>query len=72
MFYFSLLELQHLHTLHWFALGIQRLSDPFSSVSRYPGRLWKLFTNQYGGPPNWVALQEGNKVSEATTIELAN
>jgi hypothetical protein len=67
-FYFPPLETQELHHLHGIAMGIPSLSNSIFKCEPVPGL---LFTNQHGGPPDWVALQEGSKASESTTIELA-
>ena len=66
--YFPTLKAAQLHSLHAVALGIAKLSDPIFKCEQIPGQ---LFTNHYGGPPDWVMLQEGRKASEATIIEVS-
>ncbi len=68
IFYFPLLEAHELHHLHGIAMGIPSLSDSVFKREPVPGQ---LFTNQHGGPQDWVALQEGSKASESATIKLA-
>jgi hypothetical protein len=60
--------MQELHNLHCIAMGIPSLSYSIFKCVHVPGQ---LFTNQHGGPPDWVALQEGSKASESAAIELA-
>jgi hypothetical protein len=68
IFYFPPLETHELHHLQGIAMGIPNLLDSIFKCELVPGQ---LFTNQHGGPPDWVALQEGSKASESATIELA-
>jgi hypothetical protein len=68
IFYFPQLETHELHQLHGITMGIPSLSDSIFKCEPVPGQ---LFTNQHGGPQDWVALQEGSKASESATIELA-
>jgi hypothetical protein len=68
IFYFPQLETHELHQLHGITMGIPSLSDSIFKCEPVPGQ---LFTNQHGGPPDWVALPEGSKASESATIELA-
>ncbi len=48
-------------------LGSRAFLIPYSCLNQ----CLESFTNQYGRPPDWVALLEGSKASESTTIELA-
>ena len=68
LFYLPPLKTPQLHSLHSLALRIPKVSDPIFKCEPAPGQ---LFTNEHCPRPDWVALQEGKKASEAIIFELS-
>jgi hypothetical protein len=42
-------------------MGIPRINDPIYKCEPKPGQ---LFTNSFGGPPDWVLSQEGDRCGQ--------
>ena len=57
MFYIPYMDTEQLHRLHGITMGVPCLNYPDFKCELTPGQ---LFTNGFGGPPDWLLSLEGN------------